>query len=126
MRSLAGQRGQNWALPDEGYAAVPISRPVRVIVSDRRLEIMTEKEAGRSSASAGQVIPLEGRIQDSIDEFVSALWEHMKAWGIAGGGPEEWKRYLQMGVQMLIGAGAFSLTGILAEAQKNFDEVFHE
>mgnify|MGYP005631568355 CR=1 FL=1 len=51
---------------------------------------------------------------------------HGKAWGIAGGGLEEWKRYRQMGAQMLIGAGDFSLTAVLGEAQKNFDEAFDE
>jgi hypothetical protein len=31
-----------------------------------------------------------------------------------------------MGAQMLIGAGDFSLTAVLGEAQKNFDEAFDE
>ena len=65
-------------------------------------------------------------LEAATTQVAEAAKRHGKTWGIAGGGPEEWKRYLQMGAQMLIGAGDFSLTGVLAEAQKNFDEVFHE
>ncbi len=49
-----------------------------------------------------------------------------KAWGIAGGGPEQWADYRKMGAQMLIGAGDFALTGVLAGAAAGFDEALGE
>ena len=29
---------------------------------------------------------LPGRTEEALDEFVSAMWDHMKSWGIAGNG----------------------------------------
>ncbi|MBQ38387.1 MAG: 4-hydroxy-2-oxovalerate aldolase [Gemmatimonadaceae bacterium] len=65
-------------------------------------------------------------LEEAIARVAEAAKRHNKAWGIAGGGPEQWQRYRQMGAQMLIGAGDFALTGVLAEARKNFDEVLGE
>ena len=65
-------------------------------------------------------------LQEATAHIADVARDHGKAWGIAGGGPAEWATYRQMGAQMLIGAGDFALTGVLAAAQKNFDEVFGE
>jgi 4-hydroxy-2-oxoheptanedioate aldolase len=65
-------------------------------------------------------------LQEAIEHVAAVAKARGKAWGIAGGGPTEWKQYRQLGAQMLIGAGDFALTGVLADAQKNFDDVFAE
>ncbi len=66
----------------------------------------------------------------SLDEAIAHVADvakrHGKAWGIAGGGAEEWRKYRQQGAQMLIGAGDFALTGVLGAAKDNFDKAFDE
>jgi hypothetical protein len=81
VESLAKRRGRDWGLPDAAAAAVPINRPIRVECHRDRLVIVPEKGTGGSRS-----IPLGPRTEESIDEFVSTVWEHMQSWGIAGNG----------------------------------------
>lgn len=80
-KPLADRRGENWGLPNAARGSVGITRPIRVRCSSNRLEILPESEG-----AASQAITLGTRTEDAIDGFVSALWEHMTAWGIAGRG----------------------------------------
>jgi hypothetical protein len=79
--SLAKTRGRGWALPDAAHGSVPITRPIRVQCLADRLVILSED--GRAEAKSIQLGP---RNEDSIDQFISAVWEHMEDWGIAGKG----------------------------------------
>ena len=79
--SLKDRRGRNWALPAKRSGAVPISRPVRVVCRGDRLAILPDR-----SSEEGKVILLGSSTEEAIDDFVSALWDHMKTWGIAGRG----------------------------------------
>ena len=54
--------------------------------------------------------------------MADAASRHGKAWGIAGGTPEQLSRYRQMGAQMLIAAGEFALVKVLEEGSKVLDE----
>jgi hypothetical protein len=45
-----------------------------------------------------QVTPLGPKAQDSMDEFVSHVWQHMKGWGMAGKGLH-WRPTLLMQVE---------------------------
>jgi hypothetical protein len=74
-------RRTNWALPDANNQSVAITRTVRVLCRNDRFVIMPEK-----GLEGGQVIMLKANTQESLDEFVSKMWEHMKGWGIAGSG----------------------------------------
>jgi hypothetical protein len=74
-------RRKNWALPDSTQQSVPIARTVRVLCRNDRFVIMPEK-----GLEGGYAIMLKANTQESIDEFVSKMWEHMKGWGIAGNG----------------------------------------
>ncbi len=78
--SLAELRGRDWGLPETGHGAVPITRPIRVDCHADRLVI--DPQGAASSA----VVPLRPRTRDSIDDFVSKIWDHMDGWGIAGRG----------------------------------------
>jgi len=91
---LAIKRGRNWALPDASRSAVPISRPVHVVCRADRFIVLPR---GRWDAQAdvthntahddnGQVVSISGSTDDAIDDLVSAIWEHMATWGIAGQG----------------------------------------
>lgn len=88
-KSLAEMRGQNWGLPDATRGATPLARPIRVTCRPDRLEIYPEHGDVPS-----QVIPIERRPEEFVDAFVSAVWDHMEPWGIAGRGMY-WRPVLQ-------------------------------
>jgi len=81
LESLAKTRGRNWGLPDAAGGSVPITRPIRVECHDDRLVIVPERGLTGSKA-----IPLGPRTEESVDELISSVWEHMDSWGIAGRG----------------------------------------
>ena len=58
----------------------------------------------------------------AVQAVADAASRHGKAWGIAGGTPEQLSRYRQMGAQMLIAAGDFALVKVLEEGSKVLDE----
>ncbi|MGY8824542.1 MAG: HpcH/HpaI aldolase family protein [Candidatus Latescibacterota bacterium] len=60
-------------------------------------------------------------LEEATAQVAAAAARHDKCWGIAGGGPEEWKRWRQMGAQLLIGSGDFALTKVLEEAEKTMN-----
>jgi hypothetical protein len=79
--SLAKKRGRDWGLRDASEAAVPVTRPIRVDCYADRL-VLAPGEGNHSP----RTIPLDGPAEASIDKFISAVWEHMDSWGIAGKG----------------------------------------
>ncbi|NQU23490.1 MAG: hypothetical protein HQ567_19595 [Candidatus Nealsonbacteria bacterium] len=78
-KSLADNRGEGWALPGAAAGSVPLEQPIRVECHADRLEILSERGARRRAT-----IALGPQTEDSIDEFVSAVWEQIESWGIAG------------------------------------------
>ena len=60
---------------------MPISRPIRVLCRHDRLVILRDRHL-----DGAEVVRLEGSTDDAVDRFVSAVWEHMEDWGIAGNG----------------------------------------
>jgi len=81
VNSLAKTRGDDWGLPGSGAGSVAVNRPLIVQCRPDRLIILPESGTG-----GGKEIVLGERTQDSVDEFVSSVWQHMKTWGIAGKG----------------------------------------
>jgi hypothetical protein len=78
-QSLASQRGKDWAVRDQGPSAVPISRKIRVRCTPEQLEILAD-----GSTKSEHVVALGPRTEDSMEELVSRVWDHMDRWGIAG------------------------------------------
>ena len=81
-QSLAETHGQNWALPDASRGSIPITRPIRVQCRADGLTLLPEIPGGEG----GRTIPFENQTATSIDGLVSAIWERMDSWGIAGKG----------------------------------------
>ena len=79
--SMAKTRGRDWGLPDGGSQAAAATRPILVECHNDRLVIMPE-----GSNEQPKVVKLSGKAQESMDEFVSDVWKHMKAWCPAGKG----------------------------------------
>lgn len=80
-KSLATKRGRDWGLRDAAHGSVAIARPIRVDCYVDRLLIPSEKHG-----AAPKEISLGQRTEASVDDMISAVWEHMEAWGIAGKG----------------------------------------
>jgi hypothetical protein len=79
---------------------VAVRRTIQVIVRRDRLSILPDREQSAQSGmvlTGGQEISLEGQTQFAVDEFVSALREHVRNWGIAGSGLY-WKPVLNLNV----------------------------
>ncbi len=77
----AQKRGKNWALPNRGRDAVPVSRPVRAICRADQVIVLLDPQQQKT-----KIVPMPGATADSLDALVSALWRHMDTWGIAGAG----------------------------------------
>jgi hypothetical protein len=82
VQSVAEKQGKDWALPGAARGSIGITRPIRIECRGDRLTVLPEVDGfGRS-----RVVPLGPSTADSIEAFVSAVWEHMEGWGIAGRG----------------------------------------
>jgi hypothetical protein len=74
-------RSQDWALRDAAPRSVPVSRPVTLECQADRLLLMPEKGRG------GQpVVAMSAAADSSVDDLVSAVWDRMGQWGMAGRG----------------------------------------
>lgn len=70
-----------------------MSRPIFIRCYPDRVVILSDE-----AASHGKNIPIADRTEDSVDDLVSAVWQHMKSWGIAGKGMH-WRPTLVFSVQ---------------------------
>ncbi len=91
--SLAKTRGRDWGLPDGGSGVAPATRPILVECHNDRLVIVPEDRNHDP-----KVVRMGTQAQETIDEFVSDVWQHMKGWGIAGKGLY-WRPTLVMDVK---------------------------
>ena len=78
-RSLARSRGRGWALPKAAQDAMPATRPIRIDCYPDRLIIAPGAGAGRS-----KTIPLSAPLEAAVDPLISAIWEQIDNWGLAG------------------------------------------
>jgi len=78
VAKLAEKRGVDWALRNAAHGSVAVTRPMAVECYADRLVIVGEPGVPPST------IAFDGPTQRSVEGFVSAVWEHMDAWGIAG------------------------------------------
>lgn len=88
-QSLASRRGRDWALPGKSRGSIPVSRPIQVRCGENELVLLPEDPRRQEP----RVIPLEHGTLAAVDELVSAVWEHIEGWGIAGNGMH-WKPIL--------------------------------
>ncbi len=91
-KPVASKRGEDWALREAGRGSVGVTRPMRVECYADRLVVVSDRGPG-----GDKVVPLGPRTASSIDLFISAVWEQMGAWGMAGRGMY-WRPVLQVRV----------------------------
>jgi hypothetical protein len=91
-----GSRGQgkDWGLPSRAVNATGLTRPIIVQLSANQLVIHPEK---KDRVRKPVVIPLQGAVEDDVDELVAKIWQRMESWGIAGQNMY-WKPILQVRV----------------------------
>jgi hypothetical protein len=73
--------GQDWALRDAEHGSVPITRPVVLECRADKLVLMPERGQG-----GNPTVVMASGVDSSIDDLVSALWDRMNHWGLAGRG----------------------------------------
>lgn len=73
--------GQDWALRDAEHGSVPITRPVVLECRADKLVLMPERGQG-----GNPMVVMASGADSSIDDLVSALWDRMNYWGLAGRG----------------------------------------
>jgi hypothetical protein len=80
--SLAESQGKNWALPDSSRGSIPVMRPIHVECRDDRIVILPEFPGGPGQRE----IPFAGRTTNAVSSLITAIWDRMDGWGIAGKG----------------------------------------
>jgi hypothetical protein len=80
-QAIAKARGRNWGLPESGPAAVSATRPIAVECYNDRVVILPDAQN-----EPRREVHLGANTQESMDELVSNVWQHMKSWGVAGRG----------------------------------------
>ena len=90
---VADTRGANWGVRKPQPNAIGFTRPIRVACFADRIVVLPD----RDQAIAPQTVPMEQSTRNAIDSVVSAIWNHVDRWGIAGKG-SYWKPVLRMEV----------------------------
>lgn len=91
-KSLADKRGEDWGLRDAARGSIAVTRPIRVECYPDQLVLVPEPGTGSPKA-----IPMTANTERSIDKMISAVWEHMDSWGMAGRGMY-WRPILNVAV----------------------------
>jgi len=86
VKSIAQSRGKNWAVSPKTRGAVPIRRPIHVVVRKDRLTLMPSRHVISGIGATGTVIPLNQPTRQVSDAFVEALQTRVDGWGLAGNG----------------------------------------
>jgi hypothetical protein len=89
-KSLASKRGADWGLRDAGRGAVGVTRPIRIECYGDHLVVVSDR-----NPDANKVIAFRSRTASAVDPLVSAIWEQMETWGMAGRGMF-WRPLLQV------------------------------
>lgn len=80
--SMAEHRGKNWAVPNEMRRVAPVTRPVMIRCSKSSLVILADDGSGKQV----RAVPLAEHTEDSVDDLLTGVWDHITSWGLAGHG----------------------------------------
>ncbi len=93
----SGSSGNSLAFQKPEQDAVPIRRPIQVVIRQDRIVILQSRQADENTASNGSMISLNQPTRQVMEEFVKALRKHMNDWGLAGNGLY-WRPVLHLNV----------------------------
>ena len=97
QQSIADARGSDWAIKQAMNNAVPIRRPIQVVVRENQIALLPSRHTRRGAGATGTVILLNQPLQKISDEFAGALKERIQEWGLAGNGLY-WRPVLELRV----------------------------
>jgi hypothetical protein len=80
--SLAESQGKNWALPDSSRGSNPVTRPIRLECLEDRIVVLPEYPGGPGRRE----LPFAGPTTNAVTGLITAIWDRMDGWGIAGKG----------------------------------------
>ena len=95
--SIADSRGSDWALEKAMRNAIPVRRPIQVVVRQNQLALLPSRHATQGVEATGTVILLDQSLEQISDEFVTALRVRVDEWGLAGNGLY-WRPVLELHV----------------------------
>lgn len=112
--SIADARGSDWAVRQATRNAVPIQRPIQVVVRENQVALLPSRHSQRGAGATGTVISLDQPLDKISDQLATALKSRIDDWGLAGNGLY-WRPVLELRVGPEAGAGgtADRLVGLL-------------
>ncbi|MCH7752128.1 MAG: hypothetical protein IH898_08250 [Planctomycetes bacterium] len=110
--SIAESRGSDWAVQRAMRGAVPIRRPIQVVVRKNQMALLPSRHATRGTEATGVVISLDQPLDRVSNEFVAALKVRIDEWGLAGNGLY-WRPVLELHVGPDAGRTASKLMQLL-------------
>ena len=110
--SIADARGSDWAIQRSRRNAVPLQRPIQVVVRQNQVALLPGRHSRDGAGATGAVIPLEQSLESISEQFSAALKEHVDSWGLAGNGLY-WKPVLELNVGPEAGVAAKRLVQLL-------------
>jgi hypothetical protein len=97
MASIAESRGSNWAVEQATRTAIPVRRPIQVVVRENQVALLPSRHAAQGVEATGTVISLDQSLDRISEEFISALKARVDEWGLAGNGLY-WRPVLELHV----------------------------
>lgn len=97
QQSIADARGSDWAIQQAMRSAIPISRPIQVVVRHNQIALLPSRHVSQRVESTGTVISLDQSMKEISNQFSDALQEHVEEWGVAGNGMY-WRPVLELQV----------------------------
>jgi hypothetical protein len=76
---LSKELGRQWAVRDRGESGIPVTRPIRLQVSQSKIVM-----AGEVRGQRGTELPLTSTTRDVVDPLVQKIWQRIDGWGTAG------------------------------------------
>ncbi len=110
--SIAESRGSDWAVQQTTRGAVPIRRPIQVVVRKNQMALLPGRHATRGTEATGVLISLDQPLDRVSNEFVAALKVRIDEWGLAGNGLY-WRPVLELHVGPDAGRTASKLMQLL-------------
>ncbi len=112
QQSIADARGSDWAVQQAMRSAVPIQRPIQVVVRQDQVALLPSRHARAGAGATGTVISLDQPLDEISDQFSAALKSRMDDWGLAGNGLY-WRPVLELNVGPEAGDTANRLVKLL-------------
>ncbi|NOY41741.1 MAG: hypothetical protein GXP26_07895 [Planctomycetes bacterium] len=113
--SIAESQGRNWAIKQGKRGAVPIRRPIEVVVRKNQIAILPSRHTSQGAEATGTTVSLNQTIDQISTEFVTALKSRIEEWGLAGNGLY-WRPVLELKIGPDAKHTAYEITHLLKDS----------